>query len=126
MGLNLYPQVSDNGTPIPDAIGNPRGCIYGPVAQNGEVSLELGDTENTCTFYTTDAMVLILHPTKVPAAGSFQSDCYTLLPGVMYTIFVEKSSFRLKHIGAEANPQYFINVQTPWAGAGAQVETRYR
>lgn len=117
----LYPQAAADGTPIPDSIANPAGYIVANLSTT-PVRIALPNTNNIVSFYATDACVILLKETGNYVSGSYQSGGYILLPGVLYSLYIDADFFRVQQIGSTAGAQLFANVQAPWGGAGQQIE----
>lgn len=117
----LYPQATDAGVPIPDAIALPQGYIVGTPTST-PARLALPSPENIVSFYVTDVCVLLLDEDNVYAADTYKRGGYLMLPGIIYSLYIEKDFFRIQHIGTNTDPQYYVNIIQPWGGAGQQVE----
>jgi hypothetical protein len=118
----LYPQASADGSPIPDAIANPEGYVVQTVTST-PVLVSLPNRENIVGVYVTDLCLVLLDDTSVYTQGSYQPNGFILLPGLMYTLYIDNDFMRVQHIGVSTDTvTLYANVLSPWGGAGAQLE----
>lgn len=121
MSALLYPQATQAGIPIPDAIALPQGYVTGTLTST-PVRYALPSGENIVSVYVTDICILLLDEDNSHTAEAYQRGGYLMLPGIIYSLYIERDFFRIQLIGTNETPQFFLNVVQPWGGAGQQVE----